>query len=1095
MISTKSAILFAWMVIALVCNLPNLDAQKSNHKRIQIQVENEKTIQQITDLGIDLICGGHQHHHDETVHKFLTLELSNYEYNRLKRNGIKTQILIDDLSSFYANRNTKALPKAIAQLEQKKAQQANKQQRYIYQTLGCMPSNFPVPLNFNLGSMGGCTTYSELLADLDKMAILYPNLITLKTPVSDTILTEEGHPVYYVKISDNPNVDEAETEVLYTGLHHAREPLSMMNLQYYLWYLLENYASDPMVKSIVDNTELYFIPVVNPDGYLYNESTDPNGGGLWRKNRKDNGNNSFGVDLNRNYSRFWGFDNSGSSPSTNNNTYRGVSAFSEAETRMIRDFTYERSFVNVFNNHSYGNLLLHPWSYQPFSTVDEELFDEISEQMTWHNRYNYGDTFYSLNYLANGESSDWFYGEESTKNKALSWVPEIGASVDGGFWPDPTKIQAQCERQLRMSLLMAASASNYGILNDLTSYNLDSPNTSLFFSVQHLSLTSGSFTVQVSSSSPYVNNIASPALSTTTLSNTESENLRTAINIDPTTPAGTRIDFEISLNNGLSEIFNTTITKMYNAVTIIEDDCTSLDQWTTTTWGLTTNDGYSDNSSITDSPTSTSSTGSYSIQLTQALDLSLADQPILEFYTKWEVARVFDFVQLQVSTNQTTWSALCGNYTKAGVYSLDFSPYSSSQPIGEGLYDGLQREWVREQIDLSEYAGVNNLYLRFLIFNDPDNAHGDGFYIDNFALYRSPLGHCEDGFQNLDETGIDCGGVDCIPCPSCTDGAQNGDEIGIDCGGTFCLDCATEQCANFNFNSFPILSFDPGQDEGIYSIQDGGNTLLIENNAWKAIKIDYNITANTVIEFDFKSTLEGEIHELEFDVDLIVGGGSKRYKLYGYQDVPLNETYSYSGAGVYQHFTIPIGTDFTGFYPYLVFTVDSDISGDGNSYFRNVTIYEDLNNNTSCDGFTTDYVSISPKLLLRSIYDSSTGNMKNDLRTQGILPTNEPYTSLGYLHLGGGNESINSTLLQVNGTNAIIDWVIVELRDQNDPALVVATRAALLQVDGDIVDVDGVSNVIFKDVLPDNYYVAVRHRNHLGTMTASALPLGGSSSM
>jgi len=187
-------------------------------------------------------------------------------------------------------------------------------------------------------------------------------------------------------LSDNPDVDESEPEVLYNGVHHAREPLSMMNQLYYMWYLLENYSSDPDIKNIVDNLEMYFIPVVNPDGYIYNQTTNPNGGGMWRKNRRNNGDGSMGVDLNRNYSYNWGYDNIGSSGNSGSDVYRGPSPFSEPESRIMREFTYEREFINVFNNHSYSNLLLHPWGYTLNDCPDEELFDEISEHMCWHNR-------------------------------------------------------------------------------------------------------------------------------------------------------------------------------------------------------------------------------------------------------------------------------------------------------------------------------------------------------------------------------------------------------------------------------------------------------------------------------------------------------------------------------------------------------------------------------------------------------------------------------------------------------------------------------------------------------------------------------------
>ena len=139
-------------------------------------------------------------------------------------------------------------------------------------------------MNYEDGSMGGYLTYDELLATLDEMVNLYPNLITARAPIGN-ILTHENRPIYWLRLSDNPNVEEAEPEVLYTALHHAREPNSLSQMVFYLWYLLENYDSDPEVKYLVDNTAMYFIPCINPDGYIYNETNDPNGGGLWRKNK------------------------------------------------------------------------------------------------------------------------------------------------------------------------------------------------------------------------------------------------------------------------------------------------------------------------------------------------------------------------------------------------------------------------------------------------------------------------------------------------------------------------------------------------------------------------------------------------------------------------------------------------------------------------------------------------------------------------------------------------------------------------------------------------------------------------------------------
>ena len=72
--------------------------------------------------------------------------------------------------------------------------------------------------------------------------------------------------------SDNPNDDENEPEVLFTGLTHSREPLSMMNLFYFVQQLVEQYGLDPELTFLTNNREMWFIPVINPDGYVYNES-------------------------------------------------------------------------------------------------------------------------------------------------------------------------------------------------------------------------------------------------------------------------------------------------------------------------------------------------------------------------------------------------------------------------------------------------------------------------------------------------------------------------------------------------------------------------------------------------------------------------------------------------------------------------------------------------------------------------------------------------------------------------------------------------------------------------------------------------------
>ncbi|HNK67178.1 MAG: hypothetical protein JST41_05135 [Bacteroidetes bacterium] len=140
---------------------------------------------------------------------------------------------------------------------------------------------------------------------------------------------------------------------------------------------------------------------------------------------------------------------------------------------------------------------------------------------------------------------------------------------------------------------------------------------------------------------------------------------------------------------------------------------------------------------------------------------------------------------------------------------------------------------------------------------------------------------------------------------------------------------------------------------------------------------------------------------------------------------------------------------------------------------------------------TGNAVAADIKVLLEGPYQGA-GMMDDALRTASLVPGAEPYTTLGFTQTGGGGEVLGAGVLDVVGNNAIVDWVLVELRNAQSPAQVVATRCGLLQRDGDIVSVDGMGSLILPAV-PGSYHVAVRHRNHFGVMTASPVVLSGSS--
>jgi len=146
-----------------------------------------------------------------------------------------------------------------------------------------------------------------------------------------------------------------------------------------------------------------------------------------------------------------------------------------------------------------------------------------------------------------------------------------------------------------------------------------------------------------------------------------------------------------------------------------------------------------------------------------------------------------------------------------------------------------------------------------------------------------------------------------------------------------------------------------------------------------------------------------------------------------------------------------------------------------------------------------DILCLKIKVFLQGPYKTATHRMSDDLRTQGFIPVTEPYSdypyNMNFTHAGtGGGETITNpeTVFGVSGDDAIVDWVFIELRDKTDKTLVKYTRSALVQRDGDVVDVDGISKLCFTGLSDLQFYVAVRHRNHLGVMTASAKTLTSS---
>jgi len=201
--------------------------------------------------------------------------------------------------------------------------------------------------------------------------------------------------------------DGPKKDVLFMGLHHGDEWVALEVTEYLLRYFLLNAGNDSRVDAILARTNVWFVPLVNPDGYEYSRLSDSS----WRKDRRDNGDGTFGVDLNRNYGYMWGAGDFGAL--TSSDMYRGPGPFSEPETRAIRDLALAHPPVFSISYHSAGRWILYPWSYTPLPTPDDDRLSSFAAQMSAANGYQVLQEG-RASQVNPGNSDDWLYATLGT---------------------------------------------------------------------------------------------------------------------------------------------------------------------------------------------------------------------------------------------------------------------------------------------------------------------------------------------------------------------------------------------------------------------------------------------------------------------------------------------------------------------------------------------------------------------------------------------------------------------------------------------------------------------------------------------------------
>ncbi|GAA2397629.1 M14 family metallopeptidase [Streptomyces glaucosporus] len=306
----------------------------------------------------------------------------------------------------------------------------------------------------------GYHNYAEMTAAIDGYARKYPDIITKKVIGK----SHQGRDIVAVKISDNAAADENEPEVLFTHHQHAREHLTVEMALYVIREFGERYGSDSRITRMVNQRELWIIPDLNPDGGEYDIAAGSYRS--WRKNRQPTPGSSYvGTDLNRNWPYKWGCCG-GSSSSPSSATYRGPSAGSGTEVKVVAGFVNSRVVGGKqqirahIDFHTYSELVLWPYGYTYDDTAegltrdDRDAFAAVGRAMAASNGYTPQQS--SDLYITDGSVNDWMWGVHRVFSYTFEMYP--GPNGREGFYPPDEVIERETSRNEDAVLLLLENA-------------------------------------------------------------------------------------------------------------------------------------------------------------------------------------------------------------------------------------------------------------------------------------------------------------------------------------------------------------------------------------------------------------------------------------------------------------------------------------------------------------------------------------------------------------------------------------------------------------------------------------------------------------
>ena len=620
--------------------------------------------------------------------------LSENEIQLLKNSGVPYEITIDDWDTYYNNRQNLMTP---GELELQK-QQLKDEVNITHSIYGTM----------NNGAM----RYSEVMSKLDSMRIWYPNLISVKWSIGTTY---ESRFQWVVRITKNPDAPSGRPQVFLHALIHAREPESMEQQFFFVFWLLENYNIDPIATYILNNREIIWLPIVNPDGYVYNEP----GGGMWRCNRHFTTGSCGPVDPNRNFGiyQFWNSTNGGSSTNEcdgGQGTYRGAFPNSELETSNIRTLYYANNFKTGLGGHTYGNYMIKPYCWNdPTGTPDDVMFNVFLTDLTMYNHYTKGFPSQTVGYYVRGGTDDFYYYDSlNTSAHTYFMTPETGTT---GFWPTQAELIPLAQGMLWSNQYICLIAGPYVNVTS-TTFNQPTylPGQSGTYKVRFMNkgvMTANNIHVNWNPVNSYIT-IPVQQYNRATLNTFASDSATFNFTVASNVPLNCAIPTILSVKLDTSTIYtqNVYVYVGNGTITLADSAENGMTKWTDPTghWTVHTDYYHTPTHSFAYAPYQASA--NYSLTLAQSINVAPYPVTYLSFWNRYSLENGWDFGHVEISSNNgSIWQEVTS-------------------------YTGNNTTWTLQSFDITSFANyATQLLIRFRLSSD-NNTQSSGWWVDDIKL-------------------------------------------------------------------------------------------------------------------------------------------------------------------------------------------------------------------------------------------------------------------------------------------------------------------------------------------------------------------------